>query len=239
MISTVSFRDRLLATLRAVRPVLEVPGVLVVGSEVPNLLEPSAAATLVVSQDVDIGIPIAAHAEVKRRLASIDGLVPSPEEPSVWVPHADHAERLIEVNFLGIDPAISDPADTYELEDSELPLMVFGALSLLRGGGTIDIDDLQIPMPHPAGLIVEKLLTDRAGEKGDRDLLVVAGLIQMLRADDIEDIVSTYRTLSRDLQHQVRSNLGVLLLLPARWGMPDPDPHRAHIAAIAARLEAS
>jgi hypothetical protein len=35
----VTFRDRLLATLRAVEPILEVPGVLVAGSEVPNLLE--------------------------------------------------------------------------------------------------------------------------------------------------------------------------------------------------------
>jgi hypothetical protein len=35
----VEFRDRLLATIRAARAVLEAPGVLVVGSEVPNLLE--------------------------------------------------------------------------------------------------------------------------------------------------------------------------------------------------------
>jgi len=45
----VEFRERLLATLRAIRPVLEVPGILVVGSEVPNLIEPRAASTLVVS----------------------------------------------------------------------------------------------------------------------------------------------------------------------------------------------
>jgi hypothetical protein len=40
-----TFRDRLIATIQAARPVLEDPGVLVVGSEVPNLLEPGAAAT--------------------------------------------------------------------------------------------------------------------------------------------------------------------------------------------------
>jgi hypothetical protein len=34
--------------LRLIRPVLEAPGILVVGSEVPNLLEPGAASTLVV-----------------------------------------------------------------------------------------------------------------------------------------------------------------------------------------------
>jgi hypothetical protein len=39
-----TFRDRLIATIQAARPVLEDPGVLVVGSEVPNLLEPGAAA---------------------------------------------------------------------------------------------------------------------------------------------------------------------------------------------------
>jgi hypothetical protein len=44
----VIFRDRLFATIRAARPVLEVPDVLIVGSEVPNLLEPDAASTLVV-----------------------------------------------------------------------------------------------------------------------------------------------------------------------------------------------
>jgi hypothetical protein len=41
----VAFGDRLLATIRATRPVLETQGVLVIGSEVPNLLEPGAAAS--------------------------------------------------------------------------------------------------------------------------------------------------------------------------------------------------
>jgi len=50
----VTFRDRLIATIRAARPALESPGVMVVGSEVPNLSETGAASTLVVSQDLDI-----------------------------------------------------------------------------------------------------------------------------------------------------------------------------------------
>jgi hypothetical protein len=54
----VTFRDRLLGTLRQLQPVLDVPGVLVVGSEVPNLLQPDAASTLVVSQDVDLALPV-------------------------------------------------------------------------------------------------------------------------------------------------------------------------------------
>lgn len=53
-----TFRDRLLGTLRQLQPVLDVPGVLVVGSEVPNLLQPDAASTLVVSQDVDLALPV-------------------------------------------------------------------------------------------------------------------------------------------------------------------------------------
>jgi hypothetical protein len=56
-----TFRERLLATLRAVEAVLEVDGVLVADSEVPNLLEVDAASTLVVSQDVDLAIPVAVH----------------------------------------------------------------------------------------------------------------------------------------------------------------------------------
>jgi hypothetical protein len=44
----VTFRDRLLRTLEAAPPVLDLPGAIVVGSEVPNLLQPGAASTLVV-----------------------------------------------------------------------------------------------------------------------------------------------------------------------------------------------
>lgn len=79
-----TFRERLLATLRAVEAVLDVDGVLVAGSEVPNLLEFDAASTLVVSQNVDLAIPVAVHEEVKARLTRITRLSPSADEPSVW-----------------------------------------------------------------------------------------------------------------------------------------------------------
>ena len=68
------FRTRLLRTLRAIAPVLQEPGVLVAGSEVPNLLEPDARSSLVVSQDVDIAVPIDRHAAVKMRLHEVRGL---------------------------------------------------------------------------------------------------------------------------------------------------------------------
>lgn len=84
-----AFRDRLLATIHAARSVLEEPGVLVVGSEVPNLLEPGAAATLVVSQDLDVGVPVVCHAAVKQRLGELlVAFAPSLEEPSVWTPRS-------------------------------------------------------------------------------------------------------------------------------------------------------
>jgi hypothetical protein len=44
MVTEMDFRFRLLETLRAIRPVLEEPGVLIAGSEVPNLLEAGARA---------------------------------------------------------------------------------------------------------------------------------------------------------------------------------------------------
>jgi hypothetical protein len=86
----VSFRDRLLATLRTIAPLFEEPGVMVVGSEVPNLLEPGVA-------------PVERHAAVKRRLVELRGLRQSSEEPSVWLPGSP---ELLEVDFLGLDAQI-------------------------------------------------------------------------------------------------------------------------------------
>ena len=230
-----TFRERLLATLRAVEPILDVRGVLVAGSEVPNLLEVDAAATLVVSQDVDLAIPVAVHDEVKARLDRITRLVPSSDEPSVWVPRPDAAE-LIEVNFIGLDPAIVEPIDTYEKQDDRLPLMVFGPLSLLTAGSVIEIEGLRIPLPKPSGLALEKLVSDRTGEKGDRDLLVVAGLLASMTPADLDQLERRYLDLSTELRHQVRSNLSILSLLDARPGMPDPRPRRPVVDALLHRL---
>lgn len=232
----VTFRERLLATLRAVEPILDVQGVLVAGSEVPNLLELGAASTLVVSQDVDLAIPVSVHDEVKARLDRITLLEPSVDEPSVWVPRLQ-ASELIEVNFIGLDPAIVEPIDTYEKSDARLPLMVFGPLSLLSAGSVVEIDGLRIPLPRPAGLALEKLVSDRTGEKGDRDLLVVAGLLAHMNEAQLDELVRLHRTLSVELQHQVRSNLSILSLLGARPGMPDPRPQRVAVDALLQRLD--
>ena len=199
-----TFRDRLLGTLRLLRPVLEEPGVLVVGSEVPNLLELGAASTLVVSQDVDLGVPVNRVERIKKHLRKVEGLEPSAEEPSVYVPRSP---ALIEANFLGLDPRIKEPSETYVLEDVELPLMVFGPLGLLRPGSVIDIGGLRVPLPRPADLIVEKLLTDRTGEKGVRDLLVVAGLLGITRVADLDELVFVASGLSAESRHAISSSL--------------------------------
>lgn len=230
-----TFRERLIATLHALRPIFEVEGVLVAGSEVPNLLERAAAATLVVSQDVDIAIPVQKHAEVKARLGRLEGLVPSAEEPSVWVPTGP--ERL-EVNFIGFDPTESDPTGVRVLEDDVLPLMVFGPLSFLRRGRDVDVGGgLRVPVPRSAGLLLEKLVTDRSGSKGDRDVLVALGLLLVAEPEDLDELARTFRALPEELRHATRSNLTMLSLLGRAPGMPDPTAHRARVAALLARLD--
>ena len=228
------FRERLIATLRAIRPVLEEPGVLVIGSEVPNLLEPDARATLVVSQDIDLGIPIRSHASVKNRLGQVIGFRPSPEEPSVWLPDA---ADCIEVNFVGMDPAITDASETYVFADRDLPLLVFGPLSFLRPGAAIRIEGADVPVPRPSGLLLEKLLTDRSAEKGDRDRLVVLALVLVADAADLDEFAAIYRTIREELRHAVRSNLTILSLMDPLAGMPDPRPYRPRITELLRRLE--
>jgi hypothetical protein len=230
----VDFRRRLLRTLEAIQPVLETSGVMVIGSEVPNLLEPNAAATLVVSQDVDVMVPLESHAAVKARLARVQGLRPSSDEPSVWIP--DTAER-IEVNFIGMDPALQDVSEAYVVDDAQLPLLVFGALSLLRPGAPIRVEGLTIPLPRLAGLLLEKLLTERGGEKGERDLLVALGLLILASDEDLTELDNAYSELPTELRHAVRANLAILSLMESRPGMPDPGPQRVRIASLLRSLE--
>lgn len=229
-----TFRDRLFATIRAARPVLEHPDVLVVGSEVPNLLEPGAAATLVVSRDLDIAVPVGSHAAVKQRLPKLlVDFQPSSDEPSVWTPRSPD---LLEVNFVGMDPS-RDPAEAYVFEDDQFPLLVFGALSLVAPGAEIDVSGTRVRVPRPAGLLLEKLITDRTGEKGERDLLVALGLLMTASPADLDELERAYRTLRPELRHVVRSNLTLLSLIGPRTGMPDPRPRREAVAGLLRRLE--
>ncbi len=229
-----TFREKLLATLRVLGPVLEEPGVLVVGSEVPNLLQPGAASTLVVSQDVDVGVPVDRIESCKARLRQVQGLAPSPEEPSVYVPAAS---GLIEANFLGLDSRLREPGDTYVFEDPELPLMVFGPLGLLRPGRIVDVEGMRVPLPRVADLMVEKLLTDRTGEKGARDLLVVAGLLSEATPSDLEQFLEGACGLSFESRHSVVSNLTVLSLMDGQPGMPNPKTVRPQVTSLLRALE--
>lgn len=207
-----------------------------IGSEVPNLLEHDAASTLVVSEDVDIGVPVGSHAGVKLALTNLDDFEPSAREPSVWIPRN---EELIEVNFVGMNPHgdVEEPA--FVLEDDTLPLLVFGYLSFLRLGRTLEIDGIRIPLPRPAGLMLEKLVTERTGEKGDRDLLVVMGLLLTAEADDVDELVTEVGRLSAELRQAVLSNLTVLSLMSPHADMPDPTRHRLLISEILSRLDAA
>jgi len=207
----VTFRDRLLGTLRVLQPILEEPGVLVVGSEVPNLLETNAASTLVVSQDVDLAVPIDRVTAIKPRLRRIEGLVQS---------------------------GTRDATETYVFEDAELPLMVFGPLGLLRPGHVVEVEGLRVPLPRAGDLMIEKLLTDRTGEKGARDLLVVAGLIDKATEADMEELVSVARRLSPESRHAICASLTVLSLMQGRPWMPDPTRVRHQVTLLLARLEA-
>ena len=229
------FREKLVATLRAVGPLFEEDGVLVVGSEVPNLLEPDAASTLVVSQAVDLGIDVRHHAQIKLRLRELVGFAPSPAEPSVWIPTQP---GMLEVNFVGIDSSLADPTDAYPFEDDLLPLLVFGGLSFTLPPKWGIVDGLRIPTSNPGGLLLEKLLTERTGEKGDRDLLVVVGLLHTTTAAELDDFVSLFLGLTREHQASVRSNLTLTSLMPGLPGMPDPGSMRERVARLLERLNA-
>jgi hypothetical protein len=136
-----------------------------------------------------------------------------------------------------MDATLKDPMEAHVLQDDELPLLVFGALSLVRPGTPVRVAGLTIPVPRLAGLLVEKLLTNRSGEKGDRDLLVALALLVLAREEDLAEIDETYAAQVPELRHAICSNLAILSLMESRPGMPDPGPHRARIAALLRRLE--
>ncbi|HLG59874.1 MAG TPA: hypothetical protein VI485_31330 [Vicinamibacterales bacterium] len=86
-------------------------------------------------------------------------------------------------------------------------------------------------------MMVEKLLTDRTGEKGARDLLVVAGLLAVADPADLDEMVSTVGGLPAECRHTVRSSLTLLSLVEPVSGMPDPSLFRAQVTRLLARIE--
>lgn len=234
-LTALDFRDRLLKTLGALQPILRESGVLVAGSEVPNLLEGNTQ-TLVVSEDVDIAIPVEHHAALKRATRTLTEFEPAAEEPSVWLPRDS---ELLEVNFIGLDRSLRSLDENYVFEDAELPLLVFGQLSLLQPAPPLDFAGVLVPLPRKAGLALEKLLTERSGRKGDRDLLVVAGLLQLSSFTDLDEFVDQFRRLSEEQRYNVTSNLTVLSLMSPATDMPDPTAVRDTVAELLKRLDSA
>jgi len=232
----VDFRQRLLATLRAAEPVLSVPGVLVIGSELPNLWQPGVASSLVVSEALDVGVPSHAHGQVEARLSEMSLFAPSDDEPSVWLPQAD---GLLELNFVGLPEPGTPLSELYPVEGERMSMLVFGTLGLLRPGRVLEIDGMRIPMPQRAGGMLEKLVSERSGLKGDRDLLVVLGILMHADEDDLEQLTEAYASLPDELRHSVRSNATVLSLLQPVAGMPDPLGQRERVHDLLCRLEAA
>jgi hypothetical protein len=85
--------------------------------------------------------------------------------------------------------------------------------------------------------VLEKLVTDRSGEKGDRDLLVALGVIQAGSPVDLDEVIGAYPSLSEEARHTVRSNLTILSLMKPHANMPDPVTGRAAVAKLLERLE--
>jgi hypothetical protein len=87
--------------------------------------------------------------------------------------------------------------------------------------------------------MLEKLVTDRTGEKGDRDLLVALSLLTTMGPADLDEFDAACGRLRFELRYAVRSNLTILSLLEPRIGMPDPRPQRSSVAAVLQRLDAA
>ena len=206
------------------------------GSQVPNLLQPNAASTLVVSQDVDLVVPVRSHEEVREVLSRMSGYAPSPAEPSVWLP-AD--PECLEINFIGRDPDLRESADSYVLDDARLPLLVFGLLGFLREGMTVETEGVRARLPRPAGLLAEKLLTERTGLKGERDLLVALGLLMHSSDADLNEFAELYDGLPQESQTLILSSLAVLSRLRPQSGMPDPERGRELVDVLLARLHST
>lgn len=166
-------------------------------------------------------------------LARVSGYTPSSAEPSVWLP--DDPRRL-EINFIGRDPALRETADSYVFDDSKLPLLVFGLLNFLREGAVIDAGGVRVPLPRPAGLLIEKLLTERSGLKGERDLLVALGLLMTCGESDLAEFEELFRKLPADSRTMLLANLAVLSLMQPLPDMPDPHRGRKLVEAVIARL---
>jgi hypothetical protein len=86
--------------------------------------------------------------------------------------------------------------------------------------------------------LIEKLLTERGGLKGERDLLVALGLLLVSQPADLDELAAIYTTLDDQQRSAMLGNLAVLSLMKPIPEMPDPTTARAIVAQLVRRLEA-
>ncbi len=220
----------LLETVKAARSLIEIPDVLVVGSQVPNLMQPTGSDLLVVSRDLDLAVTRQAIPDVKACLPTLTHFAPSSSEPAVLLPKSGN---LLEVNLLGLD---RDCERSYIREDPDLPLVFFGSLSLLKTGPRLVIAGVTVQLPECASLLLEKLATERSGRKGDRDLLVAAGLLGLMRQPEIDRFELLATCADEELRYHIVSNLAILSMLPDVEGMPSAAARRQEISDLVRRL---
>lgn len=197
------FRDKLLATVKALLPALGKDG-WIVGSEVPNLhllARRPRARGLFVSEDVDVAFSRRATAHRIRRLP---GWKAAPQQPSVLLPK--DASRHIEINLLRLDPDL--PLDEAAV-DREGGFVAFGTLNLLRPE-RIRIGGFYLPVASLASIAVEKLATARSGPKGLRDLEVAFLAIRLLDAEGRKEVAREVRALPEEFRRHAAANAAAL-----------------------------
>jgi hypothetical protein len=86
-------------------------------------------------------------------------------------------------------------------------------------------------------LLLEKLLTERSGLKGERDLLVALGLLMVSDDADLQEAVKIFSGLTSEQRGTVLGGLAVLSLMKPLPEMPDPSAAREQVVRLIERLE--
>src|SRR5205823_2259125 len=104
-------------------------------------------------------------------------------------------------------------------------------------GTAVEAGGVRVPLPRPAGLLIEKLLTERSGLKGERDLLVALGLLMHCTEPDVVEVTQLFQQLPPDARTTLLANLALLSLMRPLPQMPDPVRGRELVEALLARLK--
>jgi cell division protein ZapA (FtsZ GTPase activity inhibitor) len=120
-----------------------------------------------------------------------------------------------------------------------LAAMAVLAAAVLGGTGVQLHRRARVAALTPAVESAMRQLTERTGEKGDRDLLVVLGLLLTASEDDVDELAALSGELPEDLRQALLSNLTVISLMDPVTAMPDPTAHRQMIKNLIERLDAT